>query len=228
MRSTVFSKVSWCRPHVWAAALTAGWLGATAGTARGQVVMETSSAPIAPAAPYYLDGTVATQSDLGWDVTFVDHSDFTQPYFADNHNGAAYFTPPTASSPVFTTIGGTNNPGLSTNQPWLYVNFNNGYVVPAGVPALFTVWLGTDGPAEFDASLADASATMTPIDFSTPTEFQVLVVSATTQEINFSSFGLADGVEAGLFGIAGTTTVPEPTFLATLLPAALLLTRRRT
>src|SRR5208283_2584872 len=102
-------------------AASAGFMGIFARPAGASYIMEDAAVPISPGQAYTLDGTVATQSDLGWDVTFIDHSDFTEPYFADDLSGSAYFDGPTDSSPVFTTFDGTNNPGEATNQSWLYV-----------------------------------------------------------------------------------------------------------
>lgn len=210
-----------------ACAVTACLLGFFARSAAAAYISEDSAVPIAPGQAYTLDGTVATHSDLGWDLSFIDHSAFSVPYFADDLSGSAYFVGPTDSTPYFTTFGGENNPGLATNQPFTYVGFDNGYLLTAGVPELFTIWLNTDGPAEIDASLADGSVSLDPVDFSSPTEFQIEVESDTTQEVDFSA-PASDNVQDGLWAISATAAVPEPSFLGLpLIGGAVLLARRR-
>ncbi len=214
-----------------AAATAAGLLLLSlAQSASAAYIEEVSATPFDSTDSVTFDGTAATQSDLGWDVTYVDHSDFTEPYFADDLNSEAYFDVPQSYAPQFTTYGGTNSPGEATNTPWIYVGFDNGYEVTAGEPALFDIWLGTDGPAEIDATLADNSATLTPVDFDVPTLFQILVESDSSQEVIFSAPADGDSVESGLLAISATATVPEPAsigLLAVTTAALLGRTRRR-
>ena len=207
--------------------VTAFVLGLFMRSAEAAYISEISAVPIAPDSAFTLDGTVATQSDLGWDLTYIDHSDFTQPYFADDLSDSAYFWGPVDGTPSFTTYGGVNNPGEATNTPYIYSDFLNGYLVTAGEPALFTIWLYADGPAEIDASLTDDSASLDPVDFDSPTEFQILVESDITQEVDFSAPADSDDTEDGLWAIAATASVPEPASAVLLLTGCVVLLARR-
>jgi uncharacterized delta-60 repeat protein len=171
-----------------------------------------ASAAISAGESFSLDNTAATYSDLGWDLTNQDHSSVTPGGFATNL-GPLNFVAPTASTPYFTTTGGVNVAGTTTRQPYLYTTFDDAVQVTAGTPELFTMWIGTDGSTTLDVSLSDGSAAYPATTFTSPTEFQFIVDSATTQDVILSATPAA-GVQSGLWAVAASATTTTSTTTA--------------
>ena len=181
-------------------------------------ILAPTATPISPGQSVLIDSTAATFSELGWDLSYRDHSASTGVSLYTIAHGGSLSTA-TGNAPYVTTVGGANVAGIITRQPGELTDFDIGISLAANTPTRVTLWVDTTLTSSFVARLADDSATLAPIIFSVPTKFELTVNSTVKQSLFVTSTKSLDG-RVGLWATAASAAVPEPTTLVLMMLAA--------
>src|SRR5450631_2852833 len=98
--------------------------------------------PMSPGQSVVIDSTAATFSELGWDLSWQDHSASTgATFYTITHGG--FLGGATANTPYVTTVGGANVAGTITRQPGELTDFDIGIGLAANTPTRVTLWVDT-------------------------------------------------------------------------------------
>ncbi|RIK74918.1 MAG: hypothetical protein DCC67_15935 [Planctomycetota bacterium] len=111
---------------------------------------------------------------------------------------------PLAHAPLFTTTGGNGVSGTTTRQPGEVVISAGSVLLAANRPTHVAMWLNSV-VGSISARLADGSARLATIDFTTPTKVEFNVTSMKTQQLHFTTGGIV-----GLWATTLGSVVREP------------------